>query len=106
MTSIACTLSDDELPQRLAEIRALGRDALVSVERDHARAVLRFRPGRTVRQELERIVAAESRCCSFLDLDLTGEPPAAVLTIAAPAGAEPVMHELVEAFAAEAEMTQ
>jgi hypothetical protein len=95
---IACTLTGDELPRRRAEIRALGRGALLSVERHKARAVLRFRPA--AREELERIVAAESRCCSFLDLAISAEPEAAVLTIAAPPGAEPVMNGLVDAFAA------
>jgi hypothetical protein len=102
MPRIACTLSGTELPQRLAEIRALGREALLSVEREQARAVLRFKGTPTARTELRRIVAAESRCCAFLDLELTEEPEVTVLAIAAPAGAEPVMHELVEAFAAEA----
>jgi hypothetical protein len=45
-------------------------------------------------------VAAESRCCAFLDFDVAGEEDATVLTIAAPAGAEPVMHELADLFAA------
>src|SRR5919112_15952 len=97
---IACSLRADELPRRLAEIGVLGRAALISVERGDARSVLRFEPSSAIRAELERIVAAESSCCSFLRLGLDDEPSATTLTIEAPPGGEPVMHELVAAFAA------
>jgi len=96
---IACSLSGDQLSQRLAEIRALGRTALISVERGDARAVLRFQPA--ARGDLERIVAAESSCCAFLSFELHEEPPSTAFTIEAPPGGEPVMQELVDAFAAE-----
>jgi hypothetical protein len=97
---IACSLRGDELPRRLAEIAALGRAALISVERGGARSLLRFQPSSANRAELERIVAAESSCCSFLRLELEDQPSATTLTIEAPPGGEPVMHELVDAFAA------
>jgi hypothetical protein len=97
---IACTLTGDELPRRMAEIRALARAALISVERGEARATLHFRAGAATREELERIVAAESRCCSFLELRLSDRRAALRLEIAAPPGAEPVLHELVDQFAA------
>ena len=41
---------------------------------------------------------AESDCCSFLDMTVTDEPDAVVLTIDAPDDAEPVLGELVSAF--------
>lgn len=100
MDPIACTLTGGELLRRMTEIRALGRDALLSVERGEARATLRFRAGRATREELERIVAAEQRCCSFLELRLDDERAGLRLEIAAPPGAEPVMHELVDQFGA------
>jgi len=96
---VACSLGGDDLSRRLAEIRAVGSTALLSVERDRARAVLRFDPSPRYSAELERIVAAESRCCAFLRLDLSD----AVLTIEAPPGGEPVMDELVDAFAGQAD---
>ncbi len=98
-TPIACSLTGDELPRRLAEIRALGTKALISAERDEVRAVLRFRDGAEVRTELERIVVAESTCCAFLRFELRDEPAATVLTIAAPPDGEPVLQQLVDAFA-------
>jgi hypothetical protein len=98
---IACTLTAAELPERLAEIRALGRDGLESVERDGARAVLRFRADAALRERLATVVVAESECCAFLDLRLADEPGATVLTMATAAGGEPVLVGLVETFAAE-----
>jgi hypothetical protein len=44
-------------------------------------------------------VAAESRCCAFLDFDVAGEEDSTVLTIAAPEGAEPTLHDLADLFA-------
>jgi hypothetical protein len=95
---IACSLSADELPARLAEIADLGRAALLDVRSHGPRAELRFSPGAGVRERVEAVAAAESRCCPFLTLTVAGEPDAIALTIEAPDGAEPVLRELVDAF--------
>ncbi len=95
---LACTLSASDLTRRLADIRALGDDALVSSESAGREAVLRFRKGFGTLAALTGIVAAERECCAFLALDLAERPDAVVLTIRAPEGAEPVMRELVAAF--------
>jgi hypothetical protein len=96
---IACTLSATELPERLAEMSELGRAALLDVERDGTRAVLRFRPDATTGQRLAAIVAAEARCCAFLDMALREERDTLSLSIVAPADAGLVLDELVAAFA-------
>jgi len=96
---IACSLSPAELSGRLEEISAVGRDALISVGPDNA---LRFRPDPGIRARLDAIVAAEARCCSFLSFDLREDAGDLVLTIAAPADAEPLATELADTFAAEA----
>jgi hypothetical protein len=96
---IACTLDPAEMPQRGDEIRALGRDGLLSVERAERTVSLRFRPDAAIRRRVESIAAAESRCCAFLDFKVTGEKDATVLTIEAPEGGEPTMHELAGLFA-------
>jgi|SRR5215217_4361782 len=95
---IACSLSPVELPARLSQIADLGRTALLSSRTDGARAELRFarRPG--VRERVDAIVAAESRCCASLAMRVGDERDAIVLTIEAPATARPVLHELVDAF--------
>jgi hypothetical protein len=98
MHRIACTLSPSDMPKRAADIRALGRDALLGVERRERRALLRFRPDPAVRARLEEIVAAESKCCAFLDFDLAAGDDALELTLAAPAGGEPALYELADMF--------
>ena len=96
---IACTLTADELPARLAEMAAVGEAALCRAEVSGRRAVLRFRP--SARERLERVVAAESECCAFLQMDLRHTAEAIELSIAAPEGAEPVLDEIVSAFSRE-----
>jgi hypothetical protein len=95
---IACSLTADEMPARLAEMASVGRDALDSADADGTRAVLRFRRHAGTRDRLAAIVAAESECCAFLVTELVDEAQAVVLTIEAPQGAEPVLDQLVEAF--------
>jgi hypothetical protein len=96
---IACTLDPAQMPQRGEEIRALGRAGLQAVERGERQVTLRFRRDAAIREGVERIVAAESRCCAFLDLTLADQKDAIVLTIAAPEGGEPAMHALAHLFA-------
>jgi hypothetical protein len=102
---IACTLTAAEMRKRLAEIRAIGRAALVSAEATGSEAVLRFRLGADTRGRLRAVVAAESECCAFLGFDLSEEPEALVLAIRAPDGGEPVLQELIAAFGEEAAAT-
>jgi hypothetical protein len=96
MAPIACTLGHDERLTRLAEIEALGRDALIAVGDDGR---LRFRNDPAVRARLAAIVAAEARCCPFLDLELTEHGAELRLAIGATEDAEPVARELAAAFA-------
>ena len=98
---IACSLNAPDLRARLDEIGALGRDALLSTEAD---GTMRFRANETTRERLEAIIAAEATCCSFLRFDLTDEGDTLTLTITAPAGAEPIAHDLTAAFAQQAEV--
>jgi hypothetical protein len=95
---IACSLSANELPVRLAEMTAVGRTALLDVREAGAHAELRFAARAGVRDRLAAIRAAESRCCAFLDIALNDEPGTLVLTIDAPEGAEAILAELVDAF--------
>jgi hypothetical protein len=95
---IACTLAPRDMPGRLREIAALGRDALVAVERAGPTATLRFAGGADVARRLDAIVAAESRCCAFLVFDRTGDDGGEVLRIAAPAEGAVVLDGLVAAF--------
>jgi hypothetical protein len=97
---IACSLDADSLKERLGELRALGRDALLGADTVRGRSTLCFAAGGETRARLEAIVAAEVRCCPFLSFTLDDAPDAIVMTISAPEGAEPVVAELVAAFSA------
>ena len=99
-TPIACTLSADELPKRLAEMRGIGTDALRSVD---AEGAMHFRADHETRERLEAVIAAESSCCAFLSFDLRDEGDELVLSIAAPEGGEPLARDLVAAFAGTSE---
>ena len=98
---IACSLSRAELPARLAQIAALGRDALVDAQLGGTRATLRFAAGTGVRERVASVVAAEATCCAFLTMRVSDEPGAVVLDIAAPEDAEMVLREFVDAFRGE-----
>lgn len=95
---VACSLSATGLAKRLAEMAALGEAALIDTRTEGGRAVLRFAAGEGVREQVESIVAAESRCCAFLAMGVSDEPDLVVLTIGAPAGAAVVLDEIVAAF--------
>jgi hypothetical protein len=97
MTTFACTLTPEDMPAHLAEMAALARSLQSSVTVD-GRAVLRFRPDDDTRARAAAFVATESACCSFLSIELLDEPDAVVLTVEGPAGAEPIVAELVAAL--------
>src|SRR5262245_36867181 len=92
---IACSLSAPELRTRHSEMRQLGQDALLSLDRAGA---MRFRADPETRARLQAIVRAEAACCPFLDLNLREEAGALVLEIGAPEAAEPLVADLVSAF--------
>ena len=95
---IACSLSETELPRRLAEMADLGRAALVQARTESLRARLYFAAAAGVRDRVQAIATAEARCCAFLTMRVIDEPGTVVLTIDAPRGAEAVLAELVDAF--------
>jgi hypothetical protein len=99
---IACTLNAEERPRRGTELRSLGRDGLLSIERGEQRVVLRFRPEAAIRERVEAIAAAESKCCAFLSFDVADAGDATALTVIAPDGGEAMMHELASLIAQDA----
>jgi arsenate reductase len=97
---IACSLNADDLGERLRAITALGAAGLIEADSGPDAHTLRFRDDEETRQELERIVVAESECCPFLSLDLTERQGRLELRIAAPPEGRAVADELVTAFTA------
>jgi hypothetical protein len=97
-TPIVCSLGASDLRQRLDEIAEVGAESLIE-RTDGARHLLRFRSDPETRRRLEAIVAAEAKCCSFLDLSLEEQGGELVLTVSAPQDGQPVAEELAAAFA-------
>ena len=89
---IACTLTGDELPERLADARELGENALVGLEVLDRRAVLRFIGER---ERVDAFVAAESKCCSFFEFEVEEDRERIELRIVTPEGGELPMRGLV-----------
>jgi hypothetical protein len=96
---IACSLGAADLEQRLTAIGEIGAESLIDHETEGARHLLRFRSAAATRKRLEEIVAAEAACCAFLDLKLEECGGQLVLSIEAPADAQPIADELAAAFA-------
>ena len=81
---IACSLSPGDLQRRLDEITKLGVESLTSHETENNRHLLRFRNDAATHRRLEELVAAEARCCPFLDLALEESDDELILTVIAP----------------------
>ncbi|MBA2522508.1 MAG: hypothetical protein H0V25_04165 [Solirubrobacterales bacterium] len=94
---IACTLTNAELPGRIAAARALGADALVGLEVAERNALLRFRGER---ERVDALVAAEQQCCAFFDFGLRERRDLVELEIRTPEGGEPILRGLVAAVVA------
>jgi hypothetical protein len=95
---IACSLGAGELELRLAAIAEIGAESLIGHEADGRRNLLRFRADPATRTRLSEIVAAEAKCCSFLDLTLEERGGDLVLSVVAPEDGQAVADELVAAF--------
>lgn len=95
---MACSLEAAQLRERLAEIAALGEQALLGSESRDGRELLWFREAPEIRARLERVVEAERRCCAFLDLELAEDAGRLRLVIAAPPQGEPIAAGLAAAF--------
>jgi len=96
---ITCSLSAGDLEKRLADIAAIGKESLIGHETEEGRHLLRFRPDAATRRRLEKIVAAEAQCCSFLDLALEGRGAELILTVASPEDGRAVADVLAATFA-------
>jgi hypothetical protein len=97
---IACTLGEAEMPARRAEMALIAQD-VVSAQAQAPRAVVRLRPSARTRERVAAFVAAESRCCPFLRMELRDDPDTLTLTVEGPAGSEAVVHELLAALSGE-----
>jgi hypothetical protein len=99
--AIACSLTAAEMPERLAEIAALGEAALLDAQVVKGGAVLRFAAHDGIGPRLEAIIASESRCCGFMTFDLRDDGAQIVLRIATPEDAQLVLEEFAATFVPE-----
>jgi hypothetical protein len=88
---IACTLTPDGMTARLALIEALAADGLLDRTPTDAGLRVRLRDTPDIEQRTRELVAAESRCCAFLDFDLDRDNGDLVLDISGPVDARPVI---------------
>jgi hypothetical protein len=96
---IACTLSPDGLTARLALIEALAADGLLDRSSTQAGMRVRLRDAPEIERRTRELVAAESRCCAFLNFELGRDAGELVLDISGPEDARHVIDML---FAPEA----
>ena len=88
---IACTLSPDNLQHRLSLIDALAVDGLLDRSPIDNGVRVRLRDTPDIERRTLELVAAESRCCAFLDFDLRRQDGRLVLDISGPEDARPVI---------------
>lgn len=89
---IACTLSAAEQGARAEEWRSLLRESARDESASERGVTLRLDP--RAESELRRLVAAESRCCAFLEFDLRRDGSDLLLTVQGPDEALPIIREL------------
>ena len=88
---IACTLTADDMTARRALIDALAADGLLERTATDAGLRVRLRDTPEIEQRTRELVAAESRCCAFLDFHLGRQAGDLVLDISGPEDARPVI---------------
>jgi hypothetical protein len=88
---IACTLSPDGVTARLALIGALAADGLLDRTPTATGLRVRLRDTPGIERRTRELVAAESRCCPFLDFVLARDENGLVLDISGPEDAQPAI---------------
>ena len=88
---IACTLTPEGMTARLELIDALAADGLLDRTATASGLQVRLRGTPEIEERTRELVAAESKCCAFLDFELGREDDALVLDISGPELARPVI---------------
>jgi len=88
---IACTLTPDGMTARLALIDALAADGLIDRTPTQAGLHVRLRDTPQIARRTRELIAAESRCCAFLEFTLRRDGGELVLDISGPHDARPVI---------------
>jgi hypothetical protein len=88
---IACTLTPDGMTARLALIDALATDGLLSRTPTDRGLRVRLRDTPEIETRTRELIAAESKCCAFLDFDLARDDGELVLDVSGPEDARAVI---------------
>jgi hypothetical protein len=88
---IACTLTPDGMTARRALIDELAADGLIDRTPTESGLRIRLRNTPPIEQRTRELIAAESRCCAFLEFSLGRDHGDLVLDITGPPDARPVI---------------
>jgi hypothetical protein len=91
---IACTLTPDDYRRRTDELTALTAHSLRAREQLDGGHRLVFSDSDQIEQLLRAAIAAEARCCPFLQMELTRTADGLVLDITGPQDAQGAIAEL------------
>jgi hypothetical protein len=95
-TPVACTLGAGDYKERLAQIAAVARDALLSHERHGLTLTLKYAASAAAR--VGEMVRRERECCAFLTFAVREEAERIVVTVSAPEGARIAAEAMFEQF--------
>jgi MerR family transcriptional regulator, copper efflux regulator len=94
---LACTLDAGQMSARLIAFDELAQDALLE-QHDLPEGVrLRLRNSPAIERRTRELVAAEARCCAFLDFRLRVDDDALELEITGPEHARTIIDQLLAA---------
>lgn len=92
---IACTLTADQLPDRVEEWRSFLGSRVTAVERGAASARLQLAAGDDVLAAAADLAQREKQCCAFFDFAIALEGQHRWLAVSVPDDAAPVLDELL-----------
>jgi hypothetical protein len=91
---IACSLSSAPYTERVQQLSALRRDAMLERSAIAGGERLLFADAPGIESSLRAAIDAEAECCSFLTLTLEHDGDRLVLDITGPEMARPIIAEL------------
>ena len=98
---IACTITQAEIPARLALIERL-RTAATAVDRTETGLILHLPVSEDVRADVASFVVDETRCCQFWRFAIAAEPAAVELRWDGPPAAAAILDQLSAFFSTDA----
>ena len=92
---IACTLTANQLPDRVEEWRSFLGAQVTAVEREAGAARLRLAEGDDVLAAAADLAQREKQCCAFFEFAIALDGEYRWLTVSVPDDAAPVLDELL-----------